>query len=73
MALAMEAKYGNAKAYVYDDLCTNINPEEMERRKLRFREAMGKIAASCVTKGQMAQKEQDELDFSREFSYTWYI
>lgn len=72
MALRLEAKYGNAKIYVYDDLCTNVSPEEMERRKLKFREVMGKIAASYAIKGQKSPKEQYELDYSKEFSYTWY-
>ena len=46
MALALEVRRGNAKAYVYDDMCKDNTPEEAERRDLRLREVMGRILSS---------------------------
>lgn len=45
MAVVCEMKIGNATVYVCDDAYSNISPEEMDARKRKVREVMGRIAA----------------------------
>ena len=71
MAIALEVKCGNAKVYVYDDLCKNISPQETEQKKLKVREIMGKIAATPGA-AERLNTYLENADQSPQVSYIWH-
>ena len=72
MALVLEVKYGNAKTYVYDDLCSNLGHEE--KRKLKVREIIGHIAtAPGAAERLAASMEQRMQEPPVSVTYLWHL
>jgi hypothetical protein len=74
VAIIMEMKYGNATVSVCDDLCYNLSDEEMEKRTLKVREIIGRIAASPGAEERLlANRKRRESEPPKELSYKWLI
>lgn len=73
MPLVCELTFGNAKVFVYDDAYRGITAEEMERRKQKVREVMGKIAAEPGAAERLAAyKAQEAANPPRDGNPIWY-